>query len=255
MYLRVICCSVDRGIIQDVSGRSRHESAIKFSKVSKRVASLRTSTLDIQGHTRAVWAIISLGNATENASIILTGAADNQIIAWHNQSAVRTYEGNARFFEVTQGHVRIADAFLFCPRSLGHSNCVRALVALTTKEFLSCSNDCTIKRWTLDSSQCIQTFQGHTSFVYSISMISPDLFVSVSEDRSARVWSIDTDESVQTIRLPSPTLWSVCSLTNGDVAIACRFASSECIEQWLTESILVMAASAYSRKRNHAWQR
>ena len=150
---------------------------------------------------------------------------------------------------------RIADAFLFCPRSLGHSNCVRALVALTTKEFLSCSNDCTIKRWTLDSSQCIQTFQGHTSFVYSISMISPDLFVSVSEDRSARVWSIDTDESVQTIRLPSPTLWSVCSLTNGDVAIACRFASSECIEQWLTESILVMAASAYSRKRNHAWQR
>ena len=223
------CCSVARGIIPVVSGRSRHDSAIRFSKVSKQLALPWISTFDVQGHTRAVWAIISLGNVTENAQIILTGAADNLIIAWQNQSAVRTYEGNSSFLQFTRAHLPVTDAFLFCSPSLGHANCVRALVALNMKEFLSCSNDCTIKRWNLDSSQCIQTFQGHTSFVYSISMISSDLFVSVSEDRSARVWSIDSGESVQTIRLPSSTLWSVCSLTNGDVAVACRFVSSECI--------------------------
>ena len=110
----------------------------------------------------------------------------------------------------------------FCIPSIGHTNCVRSLLALNAQEFLSCSNDFTIKRWNLNSSQCLQTYEGHTSFVYSIAMVSPDRFASVSEDRSLRLWSMDKSDSIQTIRLPSGTVWSVCSLTNGDVAVGCR---------------------------------
>lgn len=89
-------------------------------------------------------------------------------------------------------------------------------------EFLSCSNDCTIKRWDLNSAQCLQTYTGHTSFVYSVAIISQDQFASVSEDRSLRLWSMNKTESKQTIRLPTGTVWSVCSLTNNDVVIGSR---------------------------------
>ncbi len=109
----------------------------------------------------------------------------------------------------------------------GHQNCVRSLAALNSIEFLSSSNDDTIKRWNLNSVQCLQTYEGHTSFIYSIAIISPDRFASVSEDRSLRVWSINKSESIQTIRLPSTTLWSVCSLTNSDLAVGCRLVSSK----------------------------
>ena len=53
-------------------------------------------------------------------------------------------------------------------------------------------------------------------------MITPQQFASVSEDRSACVWSVNQSEALQTIRLPSTTVWSVCSLTNTDIAAGCR---------------------------------
>ena len=104
----------------------------------------------------------------------------------------------------------------------GHTNCVRSLVALNANEFLSCSNDDTIKRWNLNSNRCLQTYEGHTSFVYNVAVISPDQFVSVSEDRSLRLWSISKSEAIQTIRLPATTVWCACALTNSDVVAGCR---------------------------------
>ncbi len=115
--------------------------------------------------------------------------------------------------------------FFFFKFKSGHHNCVRSLAALNSIEFLSCSNDDTIKRWNLNSVQCLQTYEGHTNFIYSITIISPDQFASASEDRSLRLWSINKSESIQTIRLPSLTVWSVCSLTNSDVVVGCRLVS------------------------------
>ena len=104
------------------------------------------------------------------------------------------------------------------------------MIALNSNEFLSCSNDYTIKRWNINSVKCLQTYEGHTSFVYSLTIISPDRFASVSEDRSLRLWSINKNESIQTIRLPSGTVWSVCSLTNSDVVVGCRLGNSITID-------------------------
>jgi len=47
----------------------------------------------IKDHTKAVWAIISIGDATNGSNIILTGGADNLIIAWKNYTKFQTYEG------------------------------------------------------------------------------------------------------------------------------------------------------------------
>lgn len=45
------------------------------------------------GHSKAVWAIISIGDATNDSKIILTGGADNLIIAWKNSTQIQTYAG------------------------------------------------------------------------------------------------------------------------------------------------------------------
>ncbi|CAF3244551.1 unnamed protein product [Rotaria socialis] len=147
----------------------------------------------LKGHSKAIWAIISMGDVTQNSNIILTGAADNIIMGWKNQVKFQIYEG--------------------------HTNCVRSLTSINANEFLSCSNDFNIKRWNVISAQCLQTYVGHTSFVYSVAMVSSDQFASVSEDRSLRLWSVNADEPKQTIRLPTGTVWSVCSLTNNDMVV------------------------------------
>lgn len=53
---------------------------------------------------------------------------------------------------------------------VGHTDCVRGLAVLSRVEFLSCSNDMTIRRW-LTTGECTHTFEGHTSFVYSLAAL------------------------------------------------------------------------------------
>jgi WD40 repeat protein len=49
--------------------------------------------LNNEGHSKAVWSIISIGDVTNDSNIILTGGADNLIIAWKNNAKIQTYEG------------------------------------------------------------------------------------------------------------------------------------------------------------------
>jgi len=51
------------------------------------------SSSHVKGHSKAVWTIISIGDVTNNSKIILTGGADNLILAWKNQNKIQTYEG------------------------------------------------------------------------------------------------------------------------------------------------------------------
>lgn len=48
----------------------------------------------------------------------------------------------------------------------GHSDCVRDLAKLNDVEFLSCSNDATVKKWSLESGECLETLYGHPNFIY-----------------------------------------------------------------------------------------
>ena len=69
----------------------------------------------------------------------------------------------------------------------GHSDCVRGLAVLSAAEFLSCSNDTTVRRWSI-TGECLFVYHGHNSFVYSIfTFPNCDRFVSSGEDRSVKV--------------------------------------------------------------------
>lgn len=49
---------------------------------------------------------------------------------------------------------------------LGHTDCVRDLASLLNNEFLSCSNDATVKHWNAETGECLETFFGHPSYIY-----------------------------------------------------------------------------------------
>ena len=104
---------------------------------------------------------------------------------------------------------------------LGHTDCVRGVAVLSATEFLSCSNDATVRKW-LTSGTCSHTFYGHTNFVYSLAVL-PDgaNFVSTGEDRTLRVWR--EGECVQTITHPAQSVWATCVLPNGDIVTGSRF--------------------------------
>ena len=102
----------------------------------------------------------------------------------------------------------------------GHEDCVRGIAVLGGGEFLSCSNDATIRRWAV-TGDCLQVYYGHENFVYSLSILpNGQDFVSSSEDRTVRVWR--DGACVQTIPHPTMSVWAVCVLGNGDIVSGAR---------------------------------
>lgn len=88
-------------------------------------------------------------------------------------------------------------------------------------EFLSCSNDATIRRW-LVGGDCLAIYYGHENFVYSISVLpNGQDFVSSGEDRTVRVWQ--DGKCKQTINHPTLSVWTVCTLGNGDIVSGARY--------------------------------
>lgn len=49
---------------------------------------------------------------------------------------------------------------------LGHEDCVRDLVEINDEQILSCSNDSTVRRWSVDSGKCLEILTGHPNYVY-----------------------------------------------------------------------------------------
>ena len=98
---------------------------------------------------------------------------------------------------------------------------MRGLAVLNSSEFLSSSNDSSIRRW-MTSGECLHTYYGHSNFVYSIAILpNGEDFVSAGEDRTLRVWK--GGNCVQTIPHATQSVWCVCVLQNGDIATGARY--------------------------------
>lgn len=142
--------------------------------------------LHLKGHEAAVWCVALI----PTGGFMLTGSADKTIRLWKTGVTERTFRG--------------------------HEDCVRGLVVLNPQEFLSCSNDFSIRRWMV-SGECAATYYGHTGYVYAVACLPNGRdFVSCGEDRTLRVW--EDENLVQTITHPTQSVWTVCVLQNGDIA-------------------------------------
>uniref|UniRef100_A0A8C1BYU9 Phospholipase A-2-activating protein n=1 Tax=Cyprinus carpio carpio TaxID=630221 RepID=A0A8C1BYU9_CYPCA len=98
-----------------------------------------------------------------------------------------------------------------------HEDCVRGLAVINEVEFLSCSNDASIRRWMV-TGECVQVYYSHTNYIYSLAVFpNGQDFISTGEDRTLRVWR--KGECSQTIRLPAQSVWCCCILPDGDIAV------------------------------------
>ncbi|CAK8685515.1 unnamed protein product [Clavelina lepadiformis] len=185
-------CSMVAGLCGTVVSGSWDYTARLWLFDSKEIKDAKCVMI-MSGHTAAVWDVMIMPGQQR---LIVTASADKTIKIWRTGKCSHTLEG--------------------------HSDCVRSLSALSLSQFLSCSNDASVKRWSVEG-QCLQTYYGHSNFIYSVCSI-PDKseFVTCSEDRTLKVWTISEGNPIQTIPLPAQSLWKVIVLINGDIAVGCN---------------------------------
>lgn len=165
-------------------------------------------------HTASVWCLSLIDkekykskSAHTQKFKFLSGSADTSIILWDNFSAIMIFKG--------------------------HTGPVRDLMTLNTVpgEFISCSNDGSIKRWRLDTEKFIDSAIAHNeNFVYSISSLGRsensghDVFVTSGEENVIRIW--EGFKLVNEIAVPSKTNWCVRAFSSGGFVLGSAYTSS-----------------------------
>jgi len=139
----------------------------------------------LKGHDATVWSVLSV-----EEGVVLTASADRTIKQWVNGKNTHTYTG--------------------------HTDVVRDLALVPGIGFVSCSNDSSLRLWSL-SGDTLMELHGHTSYVYSVSVLSTGELVSSGEDGCVRVWK--GGECVQTIQQPCLSVWCVSVLPNDDIIV------------------------------------
>lgn len=144
---------------------------------------------DLRGHESSVWdaKVVDASN-----DVFLTCSADRTIRKWL---------GDREIWSIS-----------------AHADVVRKLLVLPGgKQFASCSNDCTIKIWDMETGRAVQTLNGHDSFVYDLGILPNGDLVSSAEDRTVRVWR--EGRVIQAITLPCISVWCLAVLRNGDFVV------------------------------------
>ncbi|KAL3142952.1 hypothetical protein ABBQ38_003237 [Trebouxia sp. C0009 RCD-2024] len=160
----------------------------------------------------------------------------------------------------------------------GHEGPVQCLLLLPNGDFLSGSNDTTIKLWSslkglallnnigvvsashdqtlrvwTFEGECIAELVGHTALVYSAAGSDDgSLIASASEDNTVRTWRPD-GQCLQTLEHPA-CVWDVAWLPNGDLATACadytaRLWTSSSERAAPAETVAGLVAAVEARKQ------
>lgn len=141
----------------------------------------------LAGHTHAT-TVLTLPNG-----ITITGSQDKKIRLWYNGKQEREF--------------------------LAHDDIVRGFVEVPQlNAFASCSNDETVKLWSLDGTH-LMDFRGHQGFVFAVDCLETGEIVSGGDDCTVRVWKDGACK--QTVQMPR-TVWTVTHNKFGDLIVGCE---------------------------------
>lgn len=149
---------------------------------------------------------VTCAEISEDSSLIAIGFSDSSIKVWSlSPVKLREMKGADLLKEID----RDADDVLIrmlddrkaeTSRVLhGHSGPVyRTAFAPDRTMLLSCSEDCTIRLWSLHTWTCVVVYKGHQFPVWDV-RFSPHghYFLSCSHDKSARLWSTDSHQPLR----------------------------------------------------------
>ena len=86
----------------------------------------------------------------------------------------------------------------------GHISQINKIIKESDNTFISCSDDMTIRGWTLDTLEAdsIYMLTGHEDKINDIIIISDNTtLLSVSDDKTLRIWSLELKECINAIKL------------------------------------------------------
>ena len=102
----------------------------------------------------------------------------------------------------------------------GHTNQIRKIIKQDDNTIISCSDDTTIRAWSLDSyeADCSYTLTGHEDKINDILLL--DLYdnntlLSVSDDKSIRLWNLEMKECQNAIKTGEDIQTCLGRLSNG----------------------------------------
>jgi WD40 repeat protein len=99
------------------------------------------------------------------------------------------------------------------------------------KRIASCGEDMTVRLWSTDAGELLQTITGHEGAVMGVD-ISPDgkLIASCSEDKTVRLWDAYTGEALRTLEGHSSAVWTVAFSLDNRMLASCS--NDETVRIW-----------------------
>ena len=98
----------------------------------------------------------------------------------------------------------------------GHTGGVTSLAVISSSEFLSASEDSSVRRWSSDGDS-LGIYSGGNSSISSISLLNHECWVTSGQDPFLQVWM--NNAVVQTIQIPAKSVVGSTALSNGDVTV------------------------------------
>ena len=74
--------------------------------------------------------------------------------------------------------------------STEHKGRINCMIKLSNNEIVTAGQDKTIKVWTIDNKNSLETLAGHKSMIWCINEIKGDKIISGSSDNSALIWDL-----------------------------------------------------------------
>ena len=153
-----------------------------------------------------VWSLLALKKK------IINGEEDDYLCSGHDDVIINVWNSKGSLIRQLKGH----------------TNAVTSLV-MQGEHLISGSYDKTLRKWDLNTGQCLQILKGHTGYVIEFHGI---LFSS-SEDNTILVWN-QSGKCIQTIETDN---W-VCSLKILDGRLYCGCSNGGYLNSWPGKKIL-----------------
>ena len=188
------------------------------------------SYLTLQGHSGAVYALISL-----RGGVLASGSMDGNIKLWDTTTGIRLHALEGHLHPVTalaaleegilasgslDKTIKLWDtATGKCLSTLeGHSGEVCGLTALAGGVLASGSSDKTIKLWDTATGECLRNLVGHSSSVRAITAFPGGVLASGSDDKTIKLWDTTTGECLRTLKGHSSAVYALAALAGGVLA-------------------------------------
>lgn len=199
--------SLDRMPLPDLKDADKLEKIKALREASKRVNLSPESLPSVCFYTILnSFYCVTCAEVSEDSSLLAVGFADSMVRVWSLLPLkLREMKGSDLLKDIDRDAddvlVRMMDdrtaetSRIF----LGHSGPIyRCSFSPDKTLLLSCSEDSTIRLWSLNTMTCVVVYRGHTFPVWDVKF-SPHghYFVTSSHDKTARLWSTDSHQPLR----------------------------------------------------------